>query len=188
MTYNPESYWHERGANYIAPGEEAEQPEVDNLKELVMDNIMYLVNILEVGSGYGRIYKELYPPLHLKATDFTMCDFVQPMRYRCLRNTGFLPDYWDGNELPYNDNEFDFVISFSVMLHVEPDKIEQVLKEHVRVSKRHIFIATYCGGLDRLAPHCFEHDYKGLFKKLNLKIEDEKFFQGGLRVNWLLSV
>ena len=75
------------------------------------------------------------------------------------------------------------IISFSVMLHVEPDKIDQVLKEHARVSNRHIFIATYFGGLDRLAPHCFEHDYKGLFKKLDLKIEDEKFFQGGLPAN-----
>ena len=184
MAYDPEKYWHTRGANYVAPGEDAEQPEVDNLKELAVDN---LVDILEVGSGYGRIYKELYPPLSLAATGFTMCDFVESMRYKCLRNTGILPDYWDGVELPYNDNEFDLVISFSVLLHIKPDKIEQALKEHVRVCKKHLFIATYFGGLDRLAPHCFEHDYKSMFEKMGLKIEDEKFFQSGLRVNWLLG-
>ena len=117
-----------------------------------------------------------------------MCDFVESMRYKCLRNTNILPDYWDGNELPYNNNEFDLVISFSVLLHVEPDKIEHILKEHARVCNRYIFIATYLGGLNpnALAPHCFEHDYRSIFEKLNLKIEDEKFYQAGMRVNWLL--
>ena len=143
--------------------------------------------ILEVGSGYGRIYDETKPMINKFFSEFKMCDFVESMRYKCLRNTDILPDYWDGSELPYNDNEFDLVISFSVLLHVTPDKIEQVLGEHYRACNRYFFIATYSGGLDRLAPHCFEHDYKRLFEKFGLKIEDEKFFQAGLRVNWLLS-
>ena len=73
------------------------------------------------------------------------------------------------------------------MLHVPQKNIEQVLKEHARVCGGSIFIATYAGGLDRLAPHCFEHDYRVMFMNLGLKIEDEKRFQAGLRVNWLLS-
>lgn len=200
MTYNPEKYWHERGANYIAPGEDAERPEIDNLKYLIGSLELAFGYILEIGSGYGRIYtelkqfvKEIDLPKYPAATqgvnkfDYQMCDFVESMRYKCLRNTDILPDYWDGNELPYNDNEFDFVISFSVLLHVPPDNIEQVLREHARVSKKHLFIATYAGGLDRLAEHCFEHDYESLFEKLNLEIENEKHFQSGLRVNWLLA-
>ncbi len=194
MAYDPENYWHERGANYVAPGEDAERPEVENLIGIVR-NYTEIPNMLEVGSGYGRIYEDIRNELAtcpIWATTFdlsyTMCDFVESMRYKCLRNTGILPDYWDGNELPYNDNEFDLVISFSVLLHVTPDKIEQVLEEHVRVCKKHLFIATYFGGLDGLAPHCFEHDYKILFEKMGLKIIDEKFFQAGLRVNWLLKI
>lgn len=187
MTYDPEKYWHERGANYVAPGEDAEAPEVQNLQEIIAGKLLHITNVLEIGSGYGRIYNQLHPPLNNEATKFTMCDFVESMRYKCLRNTDILPDYWDGNELPYNDNEFDLVISFSVLLHVPQDNIEQILREHARVCSKHIFIATYAGGLDRLAPHCFEHDYQGLFEKMNLKIENEKHFQAGLRVNWLLS-
>ncbi len=185
MTYNPEEYWHERGANYVAPGEDAEKPEVENLKDIIEIYDLSARNIVEVGSGYGRIYEELSSNMGT-SFQFTMCDFVESMRYKCLRNTDILPDYWDGIELPYNDNEFDLVISFSVLLHVTPDKIEQVLKEHARVCNRYLFIATYFGGLDRLAQHCFQHDYKMLFENMGLKIEDEKFFQGGLRVNWLL--
>lgn len=187
MTFDPKKYWHERGADYVAPGEEAEKPEVQNLRNLLLDYQLFdCKNILEVGSGYGRIYKNLRFDIHV-STQYSMCDFVESMRYQCLRNTGILPDYWDGMELPYNDDEFDLVISFSVLLHVTPDKIEQIIKEHARIMNQYIFIATYFGGLDRLAPHCFEHDYKGTFEKLNLKIEDERFFQNGLRVNWLLS-
>ncbi len=194
MNYIPEKYWHERGANYVAPGEDAEKPEVENLIRIVR-NYTEIPNMLEVGSGYGRIYKDIRNelatcPIWAATFDlsYTMCDFVDSMRYKCLRNTEILPDYWDGNELPYDDNEFDLVISFSVLLHVTPDKIEQALKEHVRVCKKHLFIATYFGGLDRLAEYCFEHDYKSLFEKVGLEITDEKFFQAGLRVNWLLGV
>lgn len=184
--YDPEKYWHERGMHY--EGKKEVEVEINHLRELIAaDNLLHLTKILEVGSGYGRIYQATHPPLDDKATDYVMCDFVQSMRYHCQRNTGILPDYWDGSVLPYNDNEFDLVISFSVLLYVTPDKIEQVLKEHARVCRENIFIATYFGGLKRLAPHCFEHDYKALFKKLNLKIDDEQFFQNGLRANWLLS-
>jgi len=196
MAYNPEDYWHKRGANYQAPGEALESPEVENLKKIVSLFTDYDTSFLEVGSGYGRIYEELFFPLGAKGkvvyvdmnrNNYAMCDFVESMRYNCLRNTDILPDYWDGKTLPYSDNYFDFVISFSVMLHVPPCEIENVFAEHVRVCKRYLFIATYFGGLERLAEHCFEHDYKSLFKKHNLKIIDEKFFQNGLRVNWLLE-
>lgn len=187
MTYNPENYWHKRGADYQASGEVLEAVEVENLKKLIVKHSSSAARFLEIGSGYGRIYNELkYLMFHLDS--YTMCDFVESMRYNCLRNTDILPDYWNGITLPYSDNYFDFVISFSVFLHVPPDDIETVFAEHIRVCKKHFFIATYAGGLDNLAPHCFEHDYKKLFQKHGLKIIDEKSFQNGLRANWLLEV
>ena len=197
IAYNPEHYWHKRGVDYQASGEALEAVEVVNLKNIIWHFTDDDVLFLEVGSGYGRIYKELLFPLGTlkintaieenKRNNYTMCDFVESMRYNCLRNTGRLPDYWDGKTLPYPDKQFDFVISFSVLLHVPPDMIENVFAEHVRVCKKYVFIATYNGGLDNLAPHCFEHDYKKLFEAHDLKIIDEKFFQNGLRVNWLLE-
>jgi len=66
--------------------------------------------------------------------------------------------------------------------------IEQVFREHARVIKQggYIYIATYWGGLDKLAEHCFEHSYCELFTDNNLQIVDEKYFMDGLRVNYLL--
>lgn len=197
--YSPESYWHKRGADYQASGEVLEAPEIENLEKIANKFIVINSMFLEVGSGYGRIYNALKRQLRLTRTEqgkhnisdkmpYTMCDFVESMRYNCLRNTGRLPDYWNGITLPYPDKQFDFVISFSVLLHVPPADIETVFAEHVRVCKKYFFIATYNGGLDKLAPHCFEHDYKSLFEKHDLKITDEEFFQNGLRVNWLLEI
>ena len=191
MIYNPEDYWHKRGADYQASGEALEAVEVENLKKLIKP--IYILNkrmeFLEVGSGYGRIYNELEDSnIYFPLGNYSMCDFVESMRYNCLRNTDILPDYWNGKTLPYPDKQFDFVISFSVLLHVPPSDIEDVFAEHIRVCKKHFFIATYNSGLDHLAPHCFEHDYKKLFEKHDLKIIDEKFFQNGLRANWLLGM
>ena len=198
MTYNPEDYWRKRGADYQASGEVLEAIEVENLKNIIWHFTDDDALFLEVGSGYGRIYKELLFPLGAlkintaieenKRNNYTMCDFVESMRYNCLRNTDILPDYWNGRTLPYSDKKFDLVISFSVLLHVPPADIETVFAEHIRVCKKYFFIATYNAGFDRLASHCFEHNYKSLFEKHDLKIIDEKFFQNGLRVNWLLEV
>jgi len=185
--YNPKDYWHKRGADY--KGSDKVLVEIENLKKLVCVVGEQNTKLLEVGSGYGRIYKELFLDNEfINKDNYSMCDFAQSMRYNCLQNINRLPDYWDGKILPYSDNQFDFVISFSVFLHVPPCEIERIFAEHVRVCKKHFFVATYNTGLKKLARHCFEHDYKKLFEKYDLKIIDEKFFQDGLRVNWLLKV
>jgi SAM-dependent methyltransferase len=188
--YNPEEYWHKRGADYQAEGEVLEAIEVENLEKAISQVASINTRFLEIGSGYGRIYNALKDQWYIfhSYSNYSMCDFAESMRYNCLRNTDILPDYWDGKTLPYSDRQFDFAISFSVLLHVQPDMIENVFAEHIRVCNKYLFIATYNTGLGSLASHCFEHDYKKLFREHGLKIVDEKFFQNGLRANWLLEV
>jgi len=185
MVYNPEKYWQHRGIQYNAPNEKEE--ELENLKNLILTH-PDIHNILDIGSGYGRVFSYLLNKFAINSSSYTMCDFVDSMRYNCLRDTGKLPDSWDGKILPYKDNEFNLVISFSVLLHVPIKDIEQLFKEHARVVKQegYIFVATYWGGLDKLAEHCFEHPYCKIFKANGLEIIDEKFFMDGLRVNYLL--
>lgn len=185
MVYNPEEYWSNRGVQYEAPNEKEE--ELENLKNLILMH-PDIYNILDVGSGYGRVFNYLLNNFAINPFSYIMCDFVESMRYKCLQNTNKLPDFWDGKILPYKDNEFDLIISFSVLLHVPTKDIELVFKEHARVVKQsgYIFIATYWGGLDKLAEHCFEHDYCELFNANGLEIIDEKYFMDGLRVNYLL--
>ncbi len=186
MTYDPAEYWNERGRNYSVSVDTT--PELKNLADLIVaHNIKG--KVLEVGSGYGRIYQYLADRGVITWEQFTMCDIANSMRYRCMDKTGILPDYWDGKQLPYEYDEFELVISFSVFLHVPPVNFWDVLLDHVRVCNRFFYIATYNGGDDgQLAKHCFQHDYTEAFKRLTVEVKAADIFMDGLRVNWLLEM
>jgi SAM-dependent methyltransferase len=185
MVYDPLEYWDKRAKKY------KHTERIDELENLINFVQKYNIkNILEVGSGEGRIYNYF---LDKKISiNFTMCDFSNSFRKKCKELTNVLPDSWDGKILPYNNDSFDLIISFSVLLHVLPDQIENIFQEHVRVSNKYIFIATWYEDLrGKSEEHCFEHDYYYLFKKNNLSIlEDKKcYFEQGTfcRRNWLLK-
>ena len=48
--------------------------------------------------------------------------------------------------LPYADNAFDLVFSADVLEHVHEDEVEAVIKELVRVSRRHLFLSISLKG------------------------------------------
>ena len=41
--------------------------------------------------------------------------------------------------LPYEDNSFDLVMSSDVLEHIDPSEADAVVRELVRVSRRHLF-------------------------------------------------
>lgn len=49
----------------------------------------------------------------------------------------------DVTDIPYKDNQFDLVLTFDVLEHVERDKIKKAIEETVRVSRRYIFHKIY---------------------------------------------
>lgn len=188
MTYDPIKYWQDRGENYtIAPDDDV-QEETENLVDLIFSNLTPpRYEILEVGSGYGRIYMELTDRYGFQGCQISMCDISDSMREKCRQITGVLPESWDGITLPYRSHTFDLVISFSVMLHVPPVDIIHHFSEHVRVSKKYLYIATYNTGVERTAACVFEHAYDDFIFAFGLRVVDRKLFRDGLRVNWLLE-
>ena len=48
--------------------------------------------------------------------------------------------------LPYEDNSFDLVMSSDVLEHIHPEEVDQVVKELVRVSRRHLFLSISLKG------------------------------------------
>lgn len=185
MEYIPQLYWESRGVGYQADNDDEELVILGNL-------IKPEDTLLEVGSGDGRVYQALKKK-EAKFKIFGMCDIADSFIQSCYRKTGMKPKKWDGVTLPYEDSLFDMVISFSVMLHVPPENIDRFLKEHIRVSKDRIFIATwYVPHTSQSAYHCFLHDYPKLFNDNNLKIieEFETYLEGNehTRRVWLLQV
>jgi len=183
--YNPNQYWQERGKNYTVSADTS--IELMTLRYLLKILGKNDQKILEVGPGYGRIYNYLKEDLSIDLFHFTMCDFVKSMREECEARTGIKPDLWNGKKLPYSDNAFDWVISFSVMLHVPESNILKHFEETIRVADRYIYIATYYGPNKGLAKHCFSHDYDSMVDRFKLEVVYKRSFMDGLRVNWLLK-
>jgi ubiquinone/menaquinone biosynthesis C-methylase UbiE len=92
-------------------------------------------SILEVGFGSGLTFlnlNDLYQKIY--GLDLT-CDVNIVKEVFAAR--GIFPDLRNGNVLnmPYEDNQFDTVLSISILEHLKPDELQQAFKEIHRVLK-----------------------------------------------------
>jgi len=185
--YDPKTYWQERGKNYRVSADTSD--ELANLAKLVRHYVDPIGCICEIGTGYGRIFQFLLEQGLLNHRSYFMFDIVQSMREECYRRTGIFPALWDGKTLDHIvDGYYNLVISFSVFLHVPPKDFAVCFAEHVRVCGGFFYIATYNGGPDGLAEHCFAHDYWAEIKKHNLSVVSYDEFKDGKRANWFLRM
>lgn len=183
MTFDPRVYWglpRRRNCRFRRSLPRLERINLQHwLRELDP------ATILEVGSGWGRITK-LIQVLEL-ADRYTACDFTEHQRQQCQRHTGILPDPWDGVKLPYDDNAFDLVLSFDVLLHVPPVGVVDFVAEHARVARRWLFVASMDARSGReVAAHSFVHDNELLFSLAHLSVFDVKEFKPS-RAHWVLT-
>lgn len=139
-------------------------------------------NILDVGCGYGRIYQYLRKSYN---GPITMCDFVDSFRARCEKVTGILPDKWDGHTLPYNDNAFDLVLSFSVLNHVPVEDLDPIFSEHVRVAAKWVYVRV--GLPARSKGKDFRHDYLALFEEHNMTVLRNRTTRHTQAADWWLG-
>lgn len=100
--------------------------------------------ILNIGAGYGR---ELVPMVNytkhiygidISETAISLCDKHCPISINKL---------YDGSNIPFSDNMFDFAWSTFVMQHVGKENMKQLLKESNRILKPNGFMAhEFLGG------------------------------------------
>lgn len=189
MSYDPNKYWQQRGGAYTAEPTKVVE-ELNWLCKLL--DYYRPAKLLDVGSGWGRVYNYAVKHSAWFASDsrrWTMVDFVEAMRQGCYEHTGVMPDHWDGHTLSYSNNRFDAVLAFDMLLHVEPALIDQVFSEIVRVCKGggKIFIATHGVVRPPMADHCFWHDYLELAGRHKCELEDIANFKHG-RLHYIFEV
>ena len=182
--YEPISYWDWRAPSY-------RPPELGRLGEQLLwwiDDYAELgESMLEVGPGNGRVYKLIMDLWAGMDFDYQMVDIAPEMAMMCYANTGILPDIWDGKRLPYDDASYDWLLSFSVLLHVPPADIAQHVAELARVSRRFVFVSTYTSVSAFTFAHCFRHNYDRLFKDAGLSVVDKRRFEREKQTQWLLK-
>jgi len=190
-TYIPKEYWQKKSSIW-SPKKAI--VELNNLRLWMSEFCPDKPQILEIGSGTGRVYSNLHKNNIVDDTHYKMCDIVDGLIKRCEKNTGIKPDKWDGIKTKYKDDQFDLLISFSVLMWVPPENIDKSFKEHVRICKKHIFIATWYADLKGIvgtSGRVFEHNYFKIFKKYNLKVVKEHKINSDdiylSRRNWLLE-
>ncbi|MCL4374714.1 UMP kinase [Patescibacteria group bacterium] len=94
---------------------------------------------LDVGCGTGGLVKALRR-LGIEAYGVELSAIAIS-----LANKTIQPYLKQGNisRLPYHDNQFDLVLTFDVMEHLERSKIRQALNETFRVTRRFIYHKIY---------------------------------------------
>ncbi len=148
-------------------------------------------NILDVGSGWGRLCKRLRE--RDIRNKIAMCDISPEYIREAKALTDILPTWWDGKTLPYEENSFNLIVAQSLLLHVNSRSIRKVFSELIRVSREYIYIATsnpkrtkerIKKNQDSRA-YVFTHDYTHLIKDFQLEIVEVKC-PNELRIAWLL--
>ncbi len=96
-------------------------------------------NCLEIGCGTGQLVKYLRRlGVEAYGVDLShmVLDIADPESRAYLKQG-------DTTKLPYDDNEFDLVVSFDVLEHVERSRIKKAAEESVRVSRKYVLHKIY---------------------------------------------
>lgn len=90
--------------------------------------------ILDVG-GYVELSKIVSE--HFNNVDYTSVN-IGPAWYKTLRSHYL----YDGNNLPFDDESFDFIISVDTLEHIPENNRMHIIKEMIRVAKKRTIITT----------------------------------------------
>ena len=169
--YNPREYWLARGKAY--KDQFRYDPEKQLQEELLLDclkSIPPFQTVLEIGCGFGRISNLIlsnFPAIkEYVATDMspdqlkTANTFVKSDKIRFIES--------DVQSLQL-DKKYDLVIAVSVLLHILPDEIDQVMAKLAGLSATHIINVDYYeeGQIRQVASHNFLHPYEKIYKSLH---------------------
>ena len=147
-------------------------PDKQLQEEMLLDYLKGISNfrtVLEVGCGFGRISKIIlsnFPEIEeYVAVDMSPDQLENAKRYVNSDKIRFIES--DIQSLQA-DKKYDLVIAVSVLLHVLPSDVDQVVAKLVSLSKQHVVNVDYheAGQTRQVAPHNFMHHYGTIYKSL----------------------
>ena len=169
-TYNPREYWLARGKVYKEQFKY--DPEKQLQEEVLLDYLKAMPpfqTVLEIGCGFGRISNLLLSNLpaiqEYVAMDMSPDQLENAKSFVKSDKIQFIESDIQSLRL---DKKYDLVVAVSVLLHILPSEIDQVVAKLVSFSKRHGINVDYYeeGAARQLAPHNFMHSYETIYKSL----------------------
>lgn len=136
-------------------------------------------SLFEAGCGFGwniKRAKDDFPAIRVGGVDFSQPQLLNSKKYMDKYNA--LVSRGDATQLPFCDNAFDIGITVGVFMNIHPSKIENALKEMIRVSKKYIVHLEYdeLHATEELIKrrafktNIVSHDYKALYQSLGKHI------------------
>ena len=132
-------------------------------------------SVLEVGCGFGRITKlvtENFPTVErISVIDISPAQIENAKRYVNSGKVKFLCGKIQ--DLNIHSENYDLVLASEVLMHINFTEIDTVIKQLVRISKKHIINLDWyrqTSGVES-GGYCFVHDYEGIYKKYGCKVE-----------------
>lgn len=168
-TYNPREYWLARGKVYKEQFKY--DPEKQLQEEVLLDHLKGMPpfrTVLEIGCGFGRISKLIlsnFPDIkEYVAMDMSPDQLETAKKFVGSDKILFVESEIQTLQL---DKKFELVIAVSVLLHILPSEIDQVVAKLASFSKGHIINMDYYDeGAKKIAPHNFMHQYEKIYKNL----------------------
>lgn len=137
---DPRNYWTLRGGDDYFREQEGQPSRGERATWIASRIASYQpLSILEVGCGYGkqlRAIRDLHD-VPMTGVDFSPSQLEQGRHYLAgLDRIDLI--LAPGDELPFDDQSFDLVLTSAVILHNPPEVAEAIRREVLRVSKRFV--------------------------------------------------
>ncbi|OBZ07843.1 hypothetical protein A8L34_24740 [Bacillus sp. FJAT-27264] len=180
--FENEAWWQENGLGWADEVDKRRslQP-LYGIQEVVLthifSNMTEQTKVLEFGVGFGRHIDYLSD---IANVDIHGVDQSPTMIESLKKRLAHKDELFEKivlieprTQLPYPDGYFDFVYTVSVLIHINPNDLEGILKELIRVSKHGIihFENNYAEYSELKFPDhngCWQHSIVHDYSKLNL--------------------
>lgn len=162
MTYDPVTYWRERGETYMAKFSAERYAEQEEALVQLLGRLEF-ASVLEVGCGFGRI-ASLVRRVNPKAS-YMGLDLSPTMIAAARERLGTDAELVTGSILDFKTKaRYDLVIAVEVLMHVLPEDVAAAVRKLDRLAKGHIVTLDWTTPVPgkRPAAHNFLHPYPEL--------------------------
>ena len=158
--YRPAAYWHN-----IGPEELTER--LSTNRDLTIQQLKKLQfhTVFEIGIGEGHVTEAVLN--ECKISKYDACDMSPVRQHEAAGRLAQYPQFTSVLE-PFQtirlNHQYDMILALQCLMHIPPRDMKSIIAKMIRHAKKYVVNVDYYNETkERLAPHCFGHDYGELY-------------------------